>query len=73
MVVLVKQCMYKAIRKANVAQKDLEQIMLYTEIILNKQPMMYIDDDIHSISSVNTKYTTTWTTYSNPRKATRER
>ena len=35
--------------------------------------MMYIDDDIHLISSVNTKYTTRWTTYSNPRKPTRER
>lgn len=70
---LVKQCIYKATVKTNVTQKDLEQIILDTEIILDHQQMMYTDDDIHLISSVNTKYTATWTTYSNPRKANRER
>ena len=59
--------------EANVTQKDLEQIILDTEIIQENRSMMYTDDDIHLISSVNTKYTTRWTTYSNPRKPTRER
>lgn len=68
MVGLVKHYMYKETGKVNVIQKDLKQIISDTEIILSNRPMIYVDDDIHSILSVNIKYTPTWTTYSSPKK-----
>ena len=43
---LVKEYRYEASRKPNLIQKDLEEIILDTEIILNNQPLMYIDDEI---------------------------
>ena len=46
MVGLVKQCLYKAIGKAKLMKQELEEAILNTEINLNNQPLMYIDDDI---------------------------
>ena len=45
---LVKEYRYEASRKPNLIQKDLEEIILDTEIILNNQPLMYIDDEIQN-------------------------
>ena len=46
MVGLVKQCLYKATGKATLTKKELEEVILDTEINLKNQPLMYIDDDI---------------------------
>ena len=46
MVGLVKQCLYKATGKAKLKKKELEEVILDTEINLNNQPLMYIDDSI---------------------------
>ena len=46
MVGLVKQCLYKATGRATLTKKELEEVILDTEINLNKQPLMYIDDNI---------------------------
>ena len=43
---LVKEYRYEASRKPNLIQKDLEEIILDTEITLNNQPLIYIDDEI---------------------------
>ena len=51
MVGLVKHYMYKETGKANVIQKDLKQIILDKEIILSNRPVIYVDDDIHSVLS----------------------
>ena len=46
MVGLVKQCLYKATGRATLTKKELEEVILDTEINLNKRPLMYIDDNI---------------------------
>ena len=43
---LVKEYRYEASWKPNLIQKDLEEIILDVEIILNNQPLMHIDDEI---------------------------
>ena len=43
---LLKQCLYKAIGRAKLTNQELEEVILDTDINLNKQPLMYIDDDI---------------------------
>ena len=46
MVGLVKQCLYKATGKAKLTKQELEEVIVDTEINLNKRLLMYIDDDI---------------------------
>lgn len=46
MVGLVKQALYKAIGKANLGWKELEEILLDIEITLNNRPLTYVEDDI---------------------------
>ena len=46
MVGLVKQCLYKATRRAKLTKQELEEVILGTEINLNNRPLMYIEDDI---------------------------
>ena len=46
MVGLVKQCLYKAIGRANLSQKEFEEIVLDIEVTLNNPPLMYVEEDI---------------------------
>ena len=46
MVGLVKQCLYKATEKVKLMKQEPEEVILDTEINLNNQPPMYIDDNI---------------------------
>ena len=46
MVGLVKQCLYKATRRAKLTKQELEEVILGTEINLNNRPLMNIEDDI---------------------------
>ena len=46
MVGLVKQCLYKATGRANLSQKEFEEIALDIEATLNNQPLMYVEEDI---------------------------
>ena len=46
MVGLVKQCLYKATGKAKLTKQELEEVIVDTEINLNKRLLMYLDDDI---------------------------
>ena len=43
---LVKQCSHKATRIAKLTKQELEEFILDTEINLNNQSLMYIDDNI---------------------------
>ena len=46
MVRLVKQCLYKSTGRANLSQKEFEEIVLDIEVTLNNQPLMYVEEDI---------------------------
>ena len=46
MVELVKQSLFKAIGRANLTKQELEEILLDIEIVLNNQPLIYIEYDI---------------------------
>ena len=46
MVGLVKQCLYKATRRAKLTKQELGEVILGTEINLNNRPLMNIEDDI---------------------------
>ena len=46
MVGLVRQCLYKATRKAKLTKEELERSHIVHRINLNNRPLMYIDDDI---------------------------
>ena len=46
MVGLIKQSLYKATGRAILTKKELQEVILDTEINLNNRPLMYIDDDI---------------------------
>ena len=46
MVGLVKQCLYKSTGRANLSQKEFEEIVLDIEVTLNKRPLMYVEEDI---------------------------
>ena len=46
MVGLVKQCMSKTKRRANLSQKKFEEIILDIEVTLNNRPKMYVEKDI---------------------------
>ena len=46
MVGLVKQCLYKTTGKANLSQKEVEEIVLDIEVTLNNPPLMYVEGDI---------------------------
>ena len=43
---LVKQSLYKVIRKANLKLPELKEVMLNVETILNNRPLSYVEDDI---------------------------
>ncbi|XP_065069727.1 uncharacterized protein LOC135694786 [Rhopilema esculentum] len=43
---LVKQSLYKVIRKANLKLPELKEVMLDVETILNNRPLCYVEDDI---------------------------
>ena len=46
MVGLVKQCLYKTTGRANLSQRETEEIVLDIEVLLNNQPLMYVEEDI---------------------------
>ena len=55
MVELVKQCLYKTIGRANLSQKEFEEIVLDIEVTLNNLPLMYVEEDIQmSVLTPNT-------------------
>ena len=64
MVGLVKQCLLKATGRANLTKKELEDILLDIEIVLNNQPVIYIEKDRFDI-----KYFVLWVTYTDSRRA----
>ena len=43
---LVKQCLYKTTGRANLSQKEFEEIVLDIEVTLNNRPLMYVEEDI---------------------------
>ena len=43
---LVKQCLYKTARRANLIRKECEEIVLDIEITLNNRPLMYVEEYI---------------------------
>ena len=46
MVGLVKQCLYEITGRANLNQKEFEEIVLDKEVTLNNQSLMYVEEDI---------------------------
>ena len=46
MVGLVKQSLFKAKGRANLTKKELKEILLDIEIVLNNRPLIYIEEDI---------------------------
>ena len=46
MVGLVKQCLYKTTVRANLSQKEFEEIALHIEVTLSNRLLMYVEDDI---------------------------
>ena len=46
---LVKQSLFKATRRANLTMKELEEILLDIEIVLNNRALIYIEDDIQML------------------------
>ena len=42
----VKQCLYKITGRANLNQKEFEEIVLDIEVALNNRPLMYVEEDI---------------------------
>ena len=45
---LVKQCLYKTTGRANLSQKEFEEIFLDIEVTLNNRPLMYKEEDIQT-------------------------
>ena len=43
---LVKQCLYKTTGRANLTEKEFEEIVLDIEVTLNNRPLMHVDEDI---------------------------
>ena len=43
---LVKQCLYETTGRANLSQKEFEEIILDIEVTLNNRPLMYVEEDI---------------------------
>ena len=46
MVALVKQCLYETAARANLNQKEFEEIVLDIVVTLNNRPLMYVEEDI---------------------------
>ena len=46
MVGFVKQCLYKTTGRANLSQKEFEEIVLDIEVTLNNRLLMYVEEDI---------------------------
>ena len=44
--VFVKECLHKTTGRANLSQKEFEEIILYIEVTLNNRPLMYVEEDI---------------------------
>ena len=42
----VKPCLYKITGRANLNQKEFEEIVLDIEVALNNRPLMYVEEDI---------------------------
>ena len=42
----VKQCLYKITGRANLSQKEFEEIVLDKEVTLNNWSLMYVEEDI---------------------------
>ena len=43
---LVKQCLYKTTGRANLTEKEFEEIVLDIEVTLNNRPLMHVEEDI---------------------------
>ena len=43
---LIKQCFYKTTERANLSQKEFEEIVLNIEVMLHNRPLMYVGEDI---------------------------
>ena len=43
---LVKQCLYKTTGRANLTEKEFEEIVLDIEVTLNNRPLMHVEKDI---------------------------
>ena len=43
---LVKQCLYKTTGRANLSEKEFEEIVLDIEVTLNNRPLMHVEKDI---------------------------
>ena len=46
MVGLAKQCFYKSTGRANLSQKEFEEIVLDIEVTLNNRTLIYVEEDI---------------------------
>ena len=44
---LAKQCLYKTTGRANLSQKEFEEIVLDIEVTLNNRPLIYVEEDVH--------------------------
>ena len=64
MVGLVNQCLLKATGRANQTKKELEDILLEIEIVLNNQPFICIEKDRFNIN-----YFVLWAIYIDSRRA----
>ena len=49
MVGLLNQCLYKTTGRANLSQKEFEEIVLSIEVTVNKGPLMYVEEDIQML------------------------
>ena len=43
---LVKQCLHKTTGRANLTEKEFEEIVLDIEVTLNNRPLMHVEEDI---------------------------
>ena len=42
----MKQCLYKAVGKANLSWQELEEVLFGIKIMLNNRPLNYLEDDV---------------------------
>ena len=42
----MKQCLYKAVGKANLFWQELEEVLLGIKLMLNHRPLNYLEDDV---------------------------